>query len=134
MIREDYDLDIICYFPADEIAAGTTLKEIYGNVRSSLEKTYQVRPKTTALRLLDKDGGDFRIDVIPGRFVNGSKGDAFLHQNGGSKDYLKTNLQTHIDHIAGSGCTDIIRLMKLLRLRNGLAVRTFRSISWSSRF
>jgi hypothetical protein len=125
MILDDYDLDIICYFEADETYAGKTLKEIYGNVRSGLEKRYQVRPRTTALRLLDKEGGDFHIDVIPGRFTDGTKGDAFLHQHGGPKDYLKTNLQTHIDHVAGSGCTDMIRLMKLLRCRNGLAIRTF---------
>jgi hypothetical protein len=126
MNLDDYDLDVICYFPSDGTAAGKTLEEIYNNVRTCLEKAdYRVDPRTTALRLRDKEGGDFHIDVVPGRFTDDSKADAYLHQNGGSKKYLKTNLQVHIDHIAGSGQIDIIRLMKLWRRYAGLSVRTF---------
>jgi hypothetical protein len=41
------------------------------------------------------------------------------------KQRLKTNLQTHIDHIRDSGVTDAIRLMKLWKVRNGLSIKTF---------
>jgi hypothetical protein len=126
MNLDDYDLDVICYFPSDETAAGKTLEEIYDNVRTCLEKAgYRVEPRTTAPRLRDKAGGDFHIDVVPGRFTDESKKDAYLHQETGSKKYLKTNLQVHIDHIAASGQTDMIRLMKLWRRYTGLSVRTF---------
>lgn len=125
MILDDYDLDVICYFPHDDTSAGGSLEDIYNNVRSCFEKDYAIHPRTTALRLHDKDGGDFHIDVVPGRFTDTTKTDAYLHQNGGSKKFLKTNIQTHIDHVSKSGCTDIIQLMKLWRLRNGVSIRTF---------
>jgi Second Messenger Oligonucleotide or Dinucleotide Synthetase domain len=126
MILDDYDLDVICYFPLDDTSAGETLADIYNNVRSCLvEKDYVVQSRTTALRLRDKDGNDFHIDVVPGRFTDATKADAYLHQNGGSKKFLKTNIQTHIDYVRGSGCTDMIRLMKLWRRRSGVSIRTF---------
>ena len=125
MILNDYDLDVICYFPHDDTSAGKTLEDIYNNVRSRLEEDYAVHPKSSALRLYGQEGGDFHIDVVPGRFTDRTKTDAYLHQNGGSKKYLKTNIQTHIDHVSKSGCTDIIRLMKLWRLRSGISIRTF---------
>jgi hypothetical protein len=126
MNLDDYDLDIICYFPNGETAAGETIAGIYKNVRSCLERAdYRVDARTTALRVRDKEGGDFHIDVVPGRFTDDSKTDAYLHQNGGPKSYLKTNLQVHLDHIGKSGHTDIIRLVKLWRRYTGISVRTF---------
>ncbi len=125
MILDDYDLDVICYFPNDNTSAGETLEDIYDNVGQCLERDYVVHPRTTALRLHDKDDNDFHIDVVPGRFIDTTETDAFLHQNGGSKKYLKTNIQTHIDHVSNSGCADIIQLTKLWRLRSGISIRTF---------
>src|SRR4051812_24806853 len=40
MIREAYDLDVICYFPNDETRAGKTLPDIYANVRDALRTDY----------------------------------------------------------------------------------------------
>lgn len=124
MNLEDYDLDIIVYFPREETAAGKTIKEVYESVQTALEKQYAVDPKTTALRVKSKDR-DLKIDVVPGRFVDENKSDAFVHQNGGSKDYLKTNLDKHIEHIRDSGCIEEIRLAKLWRPCAGIMVRTF---------
>src|SRR5687768_17201108 len=53
MIRESYDLDIVCYFPHDDTGAGDTLEDIYHNVRKALETKYLVQQKTSALRLKD---------------------------------------------------------------------------------
>ena len=129
MIRESYDLDIICYFPHDDTSAGTTLEEIYSNVRKALEKKYLVEPKTSALRLKHADreclGVDFHIDVVPGRFTDDSKTDAFLYQDNAEKKRLKTNIDVHIDHVRGSGVTDAIRLEKLWKVRNGLNLKHF---------
>lgn len=125
MILEDYDLDVICYFPHDQSQAGETLQDIYKNVRTALQKTYVTTDKTSAIRVSSKEKRDFHIDVVPGRFVDDRKSDAFLHQAAGEKKWLKTNLQTHIDHIMDSGQSDVIRLLKLWRLRSGLAVKTF---------
>jgi hypothetical protein len=129
LIKEAYDLDIICYFPHEDTAAGTTLEEIYSNVRDALSKEYTVEPKPSALRLKDSDPQnahpDFHVDVVPGRFINESKTDAFLYRSSAEKCRLKTNLEVHIQHVRDSGVTDTIRLLKLWRVRNNLFVKHF---------
>lgn len=129
MIKESYDLDIVCYFPHDDTAAGETLEDIYNNVRRALEKKYLVEPKSSALRLKDASGAsrgaDFHIDVLPGRFTDEEEADAFLYISSGEKRRLKTNLDVHVAHVKDSGVTDAIRLMKLWKVRNRLSVRNF---------
>lgn len=125
MIREDYDLDEVCYFDNDDTAPGETLEEIYDNVAKLLESDYQVERKRSALRLKSKKGKDLKIDIVPGRYVSDTGTDAFLHQNEGDKERLKTNLELHIAHVRDSGCTDVIQLGKLWRTRNGILIRTF---------
>ena len=51
---------------------------------------------------------DFHIDVVPGRFTDETKADAYLYQCGGDKKRLKTNLDVHLDHVRDSGVTDAI--------------------------
>jgi len=129
MIRDSFDLDISCYFKHEEDEAGETLEEIYNNVRKTLETKYIVTPKTSALRLenknADKYGVYFHIDVVPGRFVDDKEQDTYLYQKDGDKDRLQTNLDKHIDHIKNSGLTDVIKLVKYWRTRKGLQIRTF---------
>ncbi|MGA7323551.1 MAG: hypothetical protein WBX25_03465 [Rhodomicrobium sp.] len=125
MVLEDYDLDVVCYFPRNGSRGGETIKEIYFNVRDVLGTSYSVVEKTAALRVKNHDV-DLFIDVIPGRFIDDSETDTFLHQNGGEKDWLKTNLDKQVAHVRDSGCTSEIRLMKLWRPCMGLShVRTF---------
>lgn len=95
------------------------------NVAKTLEKDYFVERKTSALRLKAKDRVDFHIDVVPGRFTDEKKADAFLYLSTGEKKRLKTNLQTHIDLVKNSGVIDALKLIKLWRVRNALAVRNF---------
>lgn len=129
MIKEAYDLDVICYFPHDDTAAGETLEDIYNNARKALESEYWIEPKASALRLKDRDPKnfkvDFHIDVVPGRYTDATKTDTFLHQSSGEKKRLKTNLEVHIEHVRDSGVTDAIRLLKLWRVRNGLRIKHF---------
>ncbi len=129
MIREAYDLDIICYFAHDDLSAGETLEEIYNNVRKALSLKYVVETKPSTLRIKDLDpknyGTDFNIDVVPGRYTDNSKTDVFLYRISGEKKRLKTNLDVHIKHVKESGMIDVIRLIKLWRVRNGLKVKHF---------
>ena len=129
MIRAAYDLDIICYFPHQEDDAGDSLEDIFCSVHTALSSSYKVQEKTVALRLKDARpeslNVDFHIDVVPGRFVDDSKEDAFLYCADGEKKRLKTNLDIHISHVRDSGVVDAIRLLKLWRVRNGLAIRHF---------
>lgn len=126
MIRESYDLDIICYFPHDETGAGATLEEIFNSTKDVLGKKFAIEPKTSAIRLKDQNGlVDLRVDVVPGRFVEGEDGDVYLYQASGEKGRLKTNLDVHIAHVKDSSVTQAIRLSKLWRTRNGLHVKSF---------
>ncbi len=126
MIKASFDLDMPCYFPHDETGAGETLQDIYANVQMALQEEYITDPKTSAIRLKDTaDYSDFHIDVVPGRFVEGSDGDVFIFQSSAEKCRLKTNLDVHIAHIRDSGVTDAIRLVKLWREHQGLHVKTF---------
>lgn len=67
---------------------------------------------------------DFHIDVVPGRFIEGTT-DVFLNVAYGDKQRMQTNLKTHINHIKDSGCVEIIRLVKLWAHRNNIKIKTF---------
>lgn len=126
LIKENYDLDLACYFAADDETAGTSLEDIYNNVGKALEKAYNVLRKRSALRLRDKKNeADFHIDVVPGRFTDSSQADCYLHQEAGDKERLKTNLDVHIEHVRDSGRQDAIRLLKLWKTRKALDVKQF---------
>lgn len=124
--REAYDLDVICYFRNDDTSAGETLKDIFDNVGKALDENYNIEPKTSSIRLRDKKNLiDFHIDVIPGRYVDDSKSDCFIHQNGVDKERLKTNLNVQIDHVKYSGVVPAIRLLKLWKTRRGIQIKQF---------
>lgn len=129
-LKDSYDLDICVYFPKEDSEdCGETLKEIYEKVKACLEKEYRIVTKPVALRLESNSpstkGVYCHIDVVPGRFVDGSDGDCFLHITNGDKKYFKTNLKVHLEYIKNSGMIDQIKLLKLWRSRSGLSVRTF---------
>lgn len=129
-IRESYDLDMICYFPHEDTEPGDSLKEIYQNVKAALESEYFVQEKKSSLRLKGKSGTNdyqrnFHVDVVPGRYVDDTETDAYLHQTTGEKNWLKTNLRVHIRYVRKSGLLDPIRLMKFWNVRNVVGLKTF---------
>lgn len=125
MIRDSYDLDIVCYFPSTDTRS---LKEIRDAVSLHLNKNYAMEDKASAERILNLKGSTapstYHIDVVPGRFIADTN-DVFIYLAQGDKDYLKTNLKIHIDTIANSGCVPVIRLAKIWAHRNKLEVKTF---------
>jgi len=129
LVRESYDLDIINYFPHDEVAAGATLKDLYLNTEAALQQAYLVERKSSALRLKSKGadtfGRDFHIDVVPGRYIDETGTDCFLYQSSGEKERLKTNLAVHIEHVKSSGVVAAIRLLKLWKARRALRIKQF---------
>jgi|ERR1051326_1276479 hypothetical protein len=129
MIRDSYDLDIACYFAHDDSDPGSSLRDIYDNVKKTLQTGYIVEPKSSALRLKSSDSKnvrvDFHIDIVPGRYINNESTDVYLHISSGEKKYLKTNLHKQVDHIKDSGKTDIIKLIKYWKVRWGIQIRTF---------
>jgi len=125
MIKANYDLDIVCYFDSEDDSAGSNLEEIYNNVKDVFGEDYSIEEKKSALRLKSKDGDDFHIDLVPGRFVDDSKTDCFLYQSEGEKNRLKTNLDVHISHIKDSGLIDTIKLIKVWKNVIGIDIKTF---------
>ena len=128
MNKESYDLDIISYVSSGDDTGGETLEDIYNNHKKVLAKKYFVEAKGSALRLKSCDPEnlvDFHIDVVPGRFTDDTKTDAYLYQAGGEKKRLKTNLDVHLKHVRESGVVEPIRLAKLWKVRNSLPIRTF---------
>lgn len=128
MIKDSYDLDVICYFDNDDGSAGDTLQEIYDDVAETFEDDYYLERKPSAIRLKCKDSDeieDYHIDVVPGRYVDDERDDVFLYRHSGEKGRQKTNLDVHIDHVKDSGVISGIRLGKLWRVRNDFSVRNF---------
>lgn len=125
MISESYDLDIVCYFPHD---TDKTIKQIYDEVWFCLESHYSIQKKTSAIRILKIADGvetDYHIDVVPGKYLKGDIGDAFLHVNGLDRERIQTNIDTHIALISESGCRETIKLLKLWKKRNKISFKTF---------
>jgi hypothetical protein len=125
MIVESYDLDIICYFPSD---TEKTLKEIYKDVWNALSSHYKLEAKSSAIRIRKEEPEqaehDYHIDVVPGRFIQGTD-DVFLYMNFADRERMQTNLKTHINYITQSGCQEIIKLVKLWKVRNDIVFKTF---------
>lgn len=125
MIKESYDLDIVCYFPSSD---QRSLKEIHDEVKEHLEKQYAIEEKASAVRILDLKSAasptGYHIDVVPGRFIADSS-DVFLHVTYGEKERMQTNLKAHINHIVRSQCEQNIALAKLWNCRNSLSLKTF---------
>lgn len=125
MVRDSYDLDILCYFDRDDDDSGGTLEELHASVKKALETTYVVEEKASALRLSSKQNARLSIDVLPGRFIDDEASDVFLHRTTGDKARLKTNPDTHIEHVRESGVREAIRLCKHWRHRQGVSVKSF---------
>src|SRR3989344_1067608 len=125
MNAEQYDLDIVCYFPSSDTRS---LKEIRENVSAHLKNKYLIQPKASAERITNLKESSvpngYHIDVVPGRFIEGTK-DVFIHVAYGDKERMQTNLKVHIDHIVQSGCVPVLRLAKLWAHRNNVGVKTF---------
>ncbi len=129
MVKENYDLDVICYFDNEDNSAGDTLQEIYESVEGVFQDDYLVERRPSAIRLKSRNlnnwAEDYHVDVVPGRFVDEEREDVFLYRSSGEKGRQKTNLDVHISHVKDSGVIEAIRLMKFWRVRNNLSVRNF---------
>jgi hypothetical protein len=126
MVRDSYDLDLACYFPHTK---DLSLPEIRRQVEALLSDTYIITAKSSAVRIIrPKDASKelaYHIDVVPGRFVDETMGDAYLHVAYGEKARMKTNLDTHIQFVTDSGRQDVLKLNKIWKVRNGIDAKTF---------
>ncbi len=118
MIKEAYDLDIVMYFPS---TVNYSVKDIYISVlRTLVNKKYPVHPKTVAIRIPSQGG--FHIDVVPGKAQDVTYYYATLYKNG-EYTTMQTSIKIHIDTV--KPVKDIVRLVKLWRLRQNISWETF---------
>ncbi len=112
MIRSAYDLDIVVYWPND---CGYSIKDIYYEVGNILKQVWIfVNPKTVAWEIPINES--FHIDVVPGRALDGEFRKANLYRRDRDSTLL-TSVHKHIEVVKDSGLTDVIRLIKLWRVR-----------------
>lgn len=108
------------YWPHD---CGYTLENMFTAVRDHLRKHWEyVNPKNVACRLPFQGG--FHIDVVPGRALDNTFRYANLYRSEIGKP-LQTSIKVHIDNVRKSGRRELIRLLKLWRVRHQVPVRTF---------
>ncbi|MDA1283140.1 MAG: nucleotidyltransferase [Chloroflexi bacterium] len=120
MIRESFDLDLVVYFPP---STQYSVKDFYQAVEKRLRADGRtVNRHNVALRLPYKGG--FHVDVVPGKAVDRSYKFANLYS--AERDTTKrTSIKVHIDQVRGSGHQDVIKLMKLWRLKHNVAIGSF---------
>jgi hypothetical protein len=120
LIREAYDLDIVMYFPSSE---SRSLRDLFNAVHQSLVNAqYIVKPKNVSLRL-PYEGG-FHIDIVPGKAQDNSFIYATLYKSE-ENSTRQTSIKVHIDSVRKSNAREIVKLMKLWRLRNNLPWQSF---------
>lgn len=120
IIRAKYDLDVVMYWPH---TTSYTLAAIFGAVGEQLKKHWQnVTAKNVAWTL--PFVGDFHIDVVPGRALDGTFKYANLYRSKNGTP-LQTSIKVHIDAVRKSGRRDLIRLMKLWKTRHGVDIPSF---------
>lgn len=118
LIKENYDLDILIYFPPETSAS---LKEIYFSVLNTLTASnYIAQKKNVALRLPYQGG--FSIDVVPGKSQDNTYYWATLYKSE-TDSTQQTSIKKHIDFI--KSVRNTIKLMKVWRLRQSLDWKTF---------
>jgi hypothetical protein len=121
MLREAFDLDVVVYWPPTE---RSTLKSIFTATHGALlQAKYIVHPKTVALRL-PYDGG-FHVDVVPGRAQDSTFRYATLFKNASPESTLQTSLKVHIEAVSKTGLAQIVRILKIWRLRHNIPITTF---------
>jgi hypothetical protein len=121
MIREAFDLDLVVYFPHTD---PRPIADISGAVHQALVVgKYIVHPQTVALRVLSNGG--FHVDVVPARAEDASFRFANLYKRSQPPTTLRTSLKVHIEAVRKTGIGPIVRLLKLWRLRQGIALKSF---------
>ncbi len=120
MIKESYDLDIVLYFPE---TTKYSIENIYDKVTRYLgSSNYSILTKNAAIRVLKRE--NYHIDVVPAKRIKGSEDSAFLWRNEVRKP-LKTSVVQHIASIREFGRRDVLKLLKLWKVRYNIDFPSF---------
>lgn len=124
MINESFDLDLVLYYPH---ASNKSLKDIYFDIKGILQSEgYNPGQKNVALQcnLRQKTYGSFHLDVVPGRAIDLTYEYANLYK---SKEdtTLRTSVKKHVEAVKQTRHRDVIKLLKLWKVREGFYCPTF---------
>lgn len=120
IIKASYDLDLVMYWPHDRTY---TIEDIFTAVGTDLRKHWTVVQQKNVAWSLPFEGG-FHVDVVPGRAIDASFKYANLWRSE-SRQSLQTSIKVHIDHVRKSGRREVIRLLKLWKVRRKVPVKSF---------
>jgi hypothetical protein len=117
-VAAGFDLDVVVYFGA---GCGLGVRSIYEDVEKRLMRRHVVVRHGVALRLQYTPG--WHVDVVPGRALSESYEYADLWHSERSAS-RQTSLKRHIE-LARSGDREVVRLLKIWRVRHRVPVGSF---------
>ena len=125
LIAESFDLDVVVYFPSQ---VPESLVDLHEEVRQILNASgYPSQPKNVALRCnrIFRSGAypNFHIDVVPGKRIKNSTFAYLYQQETGQR--IRTSVKTHVDVVKATKQRDILKLLKLWKVRQKIDVQTF---------
>lgn len=99
-----------------------TLEEMYTSLRDAVVAAgYPARRQDVSI---GTTVNGYSIDLVPGRRQSQYGNDHSLYRNR-TGSWTKTNVESHITYVSGSGRKDEIRILKLWRTRHGLRMPSF---------
>ena len=123
IIADAYDLDLVGYYPND---IQWSVRDLYFKILAQLQRNFQddynVHPKNVAIQIEKRE--EYHIDVVPGKRLPENEEDAWLYKNKTGQRF-KTSVKKHIRVIKDFGRRDVLKILKLWKLRNLLEIPSF---------
>lgn len=124
MIKESFDLDLVLYHPH---TTKKSLRDIYFDTKAIIQsKGYNPKQKNVALQCsLEHDTyGSYHLDVVPGRAIDDTYEYANLYKSKEDTS-MRTSVKAHVEAVQQTRHRDIIKLLKLWKVRKGFYCPTF---------
>lgn len=103
-------------------SVSNTMKEIYDTLFEKMKaKGYNPKKQNVSINV---SAGGYSVDLVPGKRQNAWTEDHSLYRRR-ADTWTKTNIDTHIAKVMGSGCAPEIRILKLWRNQKGLDFPSF---------
>lgn len=121
-IKSKYDIDIGIGFNNEDFS---TLKEMYDDVKKILEIEYgkaNTREQNVSIRV-EKNGHE--IDIVPCRKIDNDDTKVNLYLNREDSNSLQSNLHIHVDEIKSFSELEIIKLLKIWKIRKEIKFKSF---------
>ncbi len=120
MIREECDLYVIINFPPQTT---DNIENIYSNVGKILNKKWK-KSRSKSIGWESQLKNYFHINIIPGIEIKPEEFIAYYY-NSDNQTQIETNIKAQISHISNSNREDLIKLMKLWKIRRNVPIKSF---------